>query len=223
MSYAAIKERLGIPRSTLSKWFKNSGWSNQIAIDCIRKAEDNSRIRLSVLNVVKRGRLESLRKDARQEALLDFEEIKYHPLFVAGLIAYWMHGDMKSRNRVCFSSADPQKVALFKKFLIDICNIEQFSVWISLKRGNISYLAESFWSSRLGVPKVSFGKTVLTGRAANSFVPIRDIDGSVRAQKFVMVGNNHGVCNLVVNSAYLKSKIVKWLELILQDLNAGIV
>lgn len=221
MSYSAIKAKMGIPRSTLSKWFKDERWSNNIAIECIDKSRNGGAIRFAVLNTIKRNRLDSVRKEARQDAMLDFEELKYHPLFISGVIAYWMHGDLTSRNRVCFSSSDPSKVKLFKLFLERICGIERPKVWINLRKGNLVFLAESFWTTECGLKEEYFGKTVISG---NKFRNPLDVMG----HKVGKIGNNHGVCNMVVNSAYLKNKIVKWKEMMVQELinekyNAGIV
>jgi len=236
MSYSDIKSRMGVPRSTLSKWFRDQKWSNDIATDCANRARNNGAIRFAVLNTVRQNRLGSLRKEARQDAMLDFEDLKYHPLFISGVIAYWMHGDMKSRNRVCFSSADPDKVSLFRVFLVRICGIERPKVWISLPRGNLAFLAESFWAETCGMKVDDLGKTAISGRSGgNSSNIINNIAQNSRTfgskdtfnvssmaynqrQNVGKMGNNHGVCNMVVNSAYLKNKFLKWVELLKDDL-----
>jgi hypothetical protein len=218
MSYSDIIARMAIPRSTLSKWFKDQNWSNDIAIDCADSARNSGAIRFAVLNTVRRGRLDSLRKQARQDALLDFDDLKYHPLFLAGVVSYWMHGDMKSKNRVCFSSSDPDKVNLFKSFLDKICGIQKPKVWLNLKRGNLTFLAESFWAEKCGLGEGDFGKTMISGIFDGLYIGNTTISADSKRQKIGKIGNNHGVCNMVVNSAYLKNKILKWMELLKSDL-----
>ncbi len=229
LSYSLITARMSVPRSTLSKWFKDQKWSNDIAIECADRARNNGAIRLTVMNTIRRGRLDNLRKQARQDALLDFEDLRYHPLFISGLIAYWMHGDMTSRNRVSYSSADAHKVNLFKSFLDRICGIARPKVWINLKRGNLTFLAESYWAEKCGLDERDFGKTIVSGRFDANYHGNTMISSDSKRQKIGNMGNNHGVCNMVVNSAYLKNKILKWVELLKDDLknerylDAGIV
>ena len=229
MSYSDIKTRMGVPRSTLSKWFGDQKWSNDIAIECADKARNSGGIRFAVMNTIRRGRLDAVRKDARQDALLDFEDLKYHPLFVSGVTAYWMHGDMKSKNRVCFTSSDPDKVILFKLFLERICGLDKPKVWINLQRGNLAFLAESFWANKCGIIEKDLGKTVVSGRFEQITVGRSNIFASgdtssatkqnaFQRQNVGKIGNNHGVCNMVVNSAYLKNKFLKWVELLKEDL-----
>lgn len=222
MSYADIKARMGVPRSTLSKWFKGQKWSNDIATKCANRARNSGAIRLAVLNTIKRGRLENIRREARQDALLDFEEIKFHPLFIAGIISYWMHGDITSKNRVCFSSADHDKVSLFKLFLKQICGIAKPKMWINLRRGNLVYLAESYWSLKCGFSAADIGKTIISGKSGNNIQPIlvksKETFIEFKGHKLGKIGNKHGVCNMVVNSAYLKNKILKWIELMVAEM-----
>jgi hypothetical protein len=218
MSYSDIIARMAVPRSTLSKWFRDQKWSNDIATECASKARNGGAIRFAVLNTVRRGRLDSLHKQARQDALLDFEDLKYHPLFIAGMISYWMHGDMTSRNRISYSSADPDKVNLFKSFLDKVCGIQKPKVWINLKKGNLVFLAESYWAEKCGLNEADFGKTMISGGFDKLSTGNVTVSSDSKRQKIGRIGNNHGVCNMVVNSAYLKNKFLKWVELLKDDL-----
>ncbi len=211
MSYSSIKARMAIPRSTLSKWFKDEKWSNEIAVKCIDRSRNSGAIRFAVLNTLRNGRLDNLHREARQDAMLDFEDLKYHPLFIAGIMSYWMHGDITSKNRVCFFSADPFKVKLFKLFLERICGIERPKVWINLRRGNLIFLAESFWAKESGLNKEYFGKTIISGYKNQNLL-------DVKGYKTAKIGNKHGVCNIAVNSAYLKNKMLKWKEMMVDEL-----
>ncbi len=218
MSYSDIIARMSVPRSTLSKWFHDQKWSNDIAIESATRARNSGAIRFAVLNTVRKGRLDNLRKQARQDALLDFEDLKYHPLFLAGVMAYWMHGDIKSPNRVSYSSTDPDKIRLFKSFLEKICGIEKPKVWINLPRGNLTFLAESFWAEKCSMSVDDLGKTMISGGFDGFPSGNTTISTDSKRQRVIKMGNNHGVCNMVVNSAYLKNKFLKWVELLKDDL-----
>ncbi len=199
LSYTDIKSRLGIPRSTLSTWFKDQDWSNEVARNNIRKVENASQVRLAVMNTVRGVRLKNLYAEARQDAIADFEELKYHPLFVAGTIEYRAHGDMTAKNKVSFTSSDPDSVRIFVLFLQRICSIEALAVRLSLHSGADEEKLRQFWVEKCGFKYEYFRKSVL------------------RMQNKRQNPEDMGICNVIVNSAYLKSKILKWIELLTEE------
>jgi hypothetical protein len=217
LSYAEISERMSVPRSTLSTWFHDQKWSNDIAIENVKLASKAGGVRLVVMNTVRGTRLRKIYEDARQDAFTDFAEIKFHPLFLVGVMAYWSHGDKTSRARVSLSSTDPKMVRIFKLFLEKVCSVKNIRVQLVLNR---DFSAEdkirAYWMEKCGFEPSSFIKTVI-GRQKKPKKP-----GSKPY---------YGVCNLIVNSAYLKNKILKWVQLLADEIgeekylenNAGIV
>jgi hypothetical protein len=214
MSYSDIKAHMGVPKSTLSQWFHDQKWSNDIAIETAKRARNSAAIRLMVLNTVRGGRLKKVYEDARQDAFVDFSELKYHPLFIAGIMLYASHGDKTSKHRISLSSMDEKTVHIFKLFLERICSITNLRAQL--------YLSHDF--SREEEIRAHWIETCRF--QAKNF--IRTVHLKHKASK--KLGNKpyFGVCNLIVNSAYLKNKILRWVELMNEEIGeekylAGIV
>ncbi|MFA6315118.1 MAG: hypothetical protein WC648_01990 [Candidatus Paceibacterota bacterium] len=201
MSYSEIKSRLGVPLSTLSDWFHTQQWSNDIAIQSAVRARQSAAIRLVVLNTVRGGRLKKAYEDAKQDALVDYSELRYHPLFISGLMLYWAHGDKTAKSRISFSSMDPSVIKIFRNFLVNICGIQNMRVQILLK-SNFDQETEimEFWKQKCGFVDDNFLKSI---RIMNN-KPINK--------------PYFGVCNIILNSAYLKNKILRWIQLISEDI-----
>ncbi len=201
MSYSEIKARLGVAKSTLSDWFKGEKWSNEIAVQCAKKARDASAIRLVVLNTVRAGRLEKVYEEARQDAFLDFAELKYHPLFIAGVMIYRSHGEKTSPNRISVSSMDPSTIRMFRLFLDKVCGIKKIRAQL---------LLGADWSRENQI-RAEWIETC-------GFIPENFIK-SVRIKAKKPTNKPYfGVCNIIVNSAYLKNKILKWTDLLAEDI-----
>lgn len=204
MSYSDIKETMAIPRSTLSKWFRGQKWSNNIAIKNAQKAKNAAAMRFTVLNVVRGGRLKKIYADANQDAVVDFTELKYHPLFMAGVMAYWSHGDKTSKHKVSLTNMSPAVIKIFRLFLENICSVNTMRTQLFLthdfgKEDEIKL----FWVEKAGISADSFLKT---------------LHGKLIVPKKPSNKPYFGVCNLIVNSAYLKNKILKWMELLIEEI-----
>ncbi len=199
-SYSEIQNLLKVPKSTLSDWFRDEKWSNQIAIECVKRAAGASTTRLMALNKVRGEHLKELYKEAIQEAVEDYEMLKYHPLFIAGLMIYWGEGDKTSKYRVSIANTEPQMIKIFKLFLKNICGIEKEKAWILLYPDLDEIECKKYWMSKCGLKYDQFTKSmVIKGRS-----PVKKL--------------SYGVCNMGVSSAYLKNKILKWIELLAEDI-----
>lgn len=200
MSYSEIKEKLGIPRSTLSTWFKKEEWSNAISSEVAKRHARLGAMRLMVMNTVRGNRLKKLYEDARQDALADFTDLKYHPLFLSGIILYWAHGDKSSKGRFSVSSGDIGVIRVVKLFLENICCIEKYRISLIVDPKMPDSICRKYWMSKCGFKYSDFGKSI--------FVRHKKYHGKI----------HYGICNIAVSSAYLKSKIMKWIELVEEDL-----
>ena len=117
-SYNEIKAELGVPKSTLSDWFKDQKWSNDLAKNLAEKVKEQSKIRLIKLDKIRGEHLKKLYREAEIEAEAEFKKLKYHPLFIAALMIYWGEGNKLSRNRCCVANTEPLMIKIFYQFLI---------------------------------------------------------------------------------------------------------
>lgn len=211
-SYSEIIEQMKVPRSTLSAWFKNRAWSEEVANEQMRRVREGSKIRLSVLNVIRGNRLRQVYVQARQDATVDYSELKYHPLFIAGIMAYWSHGERSTRQRISFSSSDERKIRIFYLFLTEVCSCTSISVRLLINKAKIGQENEArgYWAQKIGLKPDDFGKTNFYGLGT------RSLNGSVMSKN----GPEWGICNISVSSAYLKCKILHWIELFGLDITS---
>lgn len=123
-SYKEIRNALKIPLSTLSNWFGEQEWSRKIRTRLTASSRKGSRVHMQKLNCIRGIELEKSYENARREAQDELRVLKYHPVFVAGVMLYWGEGDKASWSGVRMSNTDPQLLKLFVTFLHDICGLE---------------------------------------------------------------------------------------------------
>ena len=210
MTYSEIKAHMGVPKSTLSDWFRNEKWSNDIAIEAIRKSTNAGAMRLVVLNTVRGNRLKKVYEEAVQDAVADYHELKFHPLFISGVMIYWGEGNRVSKHRVSIANTDPGMIKIFRIFLERICGMKNIKAWMLLYPDLDEKVCKEFWTTKCGLKAEQFTKTMV-------------IQGRSKTKRL-----SYGVCNIGLSSAYLKSKILKWIELLSKEIGeetylAGIV
>lgn len=201
-SYDEIRDRLGIPKATLSDWFSKEKWSkekfNQLKVLNIEVSKN----RIIRLNKIRGENLEKVYETARREAREDFEKLKYSSLFIAGITIYWGEGDKASKNGFRISNSDPILIKVFLQFLRKACGTDEkriragLLVYPDLNKNE----CEIYWSKAIGLDKKNFTKSIV-------------IQGKHRIRKV-----SHGICTLSFSSRFLKEKMLIWMSLLGQEL-----
>lgn len=201
-SYREIKAALKIPLGTLSGWFSNEAWSEEVGEKLRSASQREGTIRLAELNQVRGEHLKRAYRDAAEEARSELGVLKYNPLFIAGLMLYWGEGNKASRHNVAFSNADPDMIRLYVAFLTQGCGIPL----VKIKAQALIYpdhdekITKAFWARYSGIPWENFTKsTRLIGRE--------------KARRL-----SWGVCMVTVSSSYFKVKMLEWLKLLPKEL-----
>jgi hypothetical protein len=201
-SYGEISRSLGINKSTLSGWFKDVDWSQDIKKQLVEKSKEISRRRLVHLNDLKKKKWSAYYIKAEREAASEFEKIKEDRLFIAGMALYWGEGDKSFKNGIVrISNIDEKMLKLFNDFLQKTCKVEKEKIraGILLYPDLDSEERLNFWSKSIRISKERFFKsTVIQGR-----------------HKTKKTGN--GVCIVSVSDKYLKKKVLTWLELFIKE------
>lgn len=201
-SYKQIKSELRIPMSTLSNWLSMHKWSQNIKKLLSEQTKKENSIRIQNLNKIRGGYLKKLYKEAEIEAIKEFKKLKYHPLFIAGLIIYWGEGDRITKYNIRISNTDPAMIKLFIDFLIKICGVPKNRIKSSLllypDLDNI--ICKEYWSKKILIPKNCFNKSIF-------------ITGKHKTKRL-----QYGVCNIVFTNAYLKRKLLIWLKLLSKEM-----
>lgn len=196
-SYNQISSLLAIPKSTLSGWFGREDWSENIKQRLIASVQEVHTIRLTELNIVRGQRLAEAYECAKSEAVQEFKILKYNPLFIAAMMLYWGEGDKRSKA-VRLTNTDAKMICLYVFFLKTVCQIPEKRI-----RVNILVYPDldietclTYWSKESGLSK-------------ENFIKCTPIVGRHKTQRL-----EHGICIVLVSSAYLKTKFLTWLELI---------
>lgn len=168
-SYTEINELLGVPKSTLS------GWLKEVQVSEAARKRLNSRMREgSLRGLLKKNKQQTIdaRKNAtniRWESSKDIQKISKRELLILGVSLYWgegykrpiiKDGVARTYHPVSLSNSDPKLVAVFLKFLREICNVEENK----LKAGLRIYQHQNaeklllFWSELTKIPKERFEK-----------------------------------------------------------------
>lgn len=195
-SYSEIAAIMNIPRSTLSNWFSNKVWSQEIERRLREKHAPESTARIVALNTIRGTQLKDIYAQARREALEELEVLKYDPFFITGIMLYWGEGDKVTRSHVRMTNTDPEMMRLYVAFLKRSCGLPERKIRTSLllypDLDDEECLA--FWSDYIGVPRENFTKSVrIQGRHKTKRVP-------------------HGICIVNVSSTYFKQKMLVWMQ-----------
>lgn len=201
-SYNEILAALKIPKATLSDWFSKENWSNDIRKKLTDAAYEVHTIRIRELDRIRGLHLKKAYAEAEREAIEEFAELKYNPLFIAGIMLYWGEGDKLTKYEVRLSNTDPGLIRLFVIFLDKICQIPTEKI-----RLNVLIYPDldpdeciRYWSAQSGLSTGHFTKCIT-------------IHGRHKTRRL-----SHGVCMAHVSSTYFKVKVSKWLELLPKEL-----
>lgn len=206
-----IQSALGVAKSTLSYWFKNSPDSQILKKKLILKSRKKARRQIQLMAAANRRRWKETRIQWRKTAAIEYQKMKLQALFCIGLALYWGEGDKKLENGIVrLGNTDDRLLRLFILFLKGCCNVPltKLRVWLLLYPDSNEKTCQKFWTKKLGVQPQQFMKSQ---RVARRGVPRKLI--------------NYGVCYVYVCSRELKEKITHWIQLANDEntLQAGIV
>jgi hypothetical protein len=158
LSIKEIERQLNVARSSVSAWVRDVELEPAARARLVKR----TRIGPQVAAVKKAERARRIRSwyqdDGRALACIE------GPAYAAGCMLYWAEGS-KLRNDVQISNADPELVVHFVKFLrlyFDVARDRmrlQLHLFADHEAQQVE--VESFWLTRLGLPRSSLTKTQL--------------------------------------------------------------
>jgi hypothetical protein len=201
-SYSELQALLGIPKSTLSNWLRDTDWSVKMKEQLTRQNNQHHSVRLKQLDAIRGKRLSQVYAQGKLEAGEEFEHFKYHPLFLISMGIYWGEGNKASNHNIVVGNTDPLMINIFVKFLKEICGVPTLKIraYVLLYPDLDPVACKKFWIKNSGLSEENFNKSVV-------------IKGRHKIRKV-----QYGVCNITVSSRYLKEKVLEWLRLLGQDL-----
>ncbi len=199
-SYTIIKEKLDIPKSTLSNWLARIPFTpNREVIDKIGSAKLKSALHKHALKFA------SIEK-ASHHGQKDVGLLSPRDLFILGIGLYAGEGE-KTYENVRIVNSDPNVIRLAMRWFYDACEVklENIKPSIHLYPDNDIQESLSFWSKTTGVPISEFGKTVIDIRKNKSRLKRRKLPhGTLRLSV-----RSRGMSHLGV---YLHRRIMAWIE-----------
>lgn len=117
-------------------------------------------------------------------------------LFGLGLGIYWGEGEKASEHRVRVANTDPALLRMYRKFLLEICQLEEKRLSYSIICFNDSNPEEAklYWAKELTINPNKFGKIVQIAPQGK---------GTYKRK------SQYGVCTLTVGSITLKIWLLK--------------
>ncbi len=202
-TYGEIAKIVGLSKSTISNWFAKKAFSKRIKKENETRASRENVKRVSLVNKARNTQRSIQYKEAIRSAETEFKHYKHSPLFIAGLMLYLGSGDMQDSSRIRLTTNNSELHRIFITFLKDFCGVENtnISFWILLYGGVPKAEAVKRWSKKIKLPTSQFGKTQ-----------------SVASQKSKMKRLHYGTGNTIIGNTVLKKKLIRWIELIAQEL-----
>ena len=180
---------------------KNMRTDNQQAF-LLRKDKTHEPVRLVGLGKIRGQNLKEAYIQAENEAREEYNRLKYNPLFISGLSIYWGEGEKASTHKVFIANTDPKMIKLFSRFLKDICGLIEQKAWILSYPDLDEGKCKAYWIQNAGLEQGYFTKTMV-------------IKGKSESKRL-----SYGVCNIGVSGAYLKRKVMVWIELLSKDVTS---
>ncbi|MCR4333793.1 MAG: hypothetical protein NUV60_02155 [Patescibacteria group bacterium] len=201
-SYNEIYAALKIPKATLSDWFSKIDWSNDIAKKLAIAVQKQHTIRLVELDKIRGTHLKRAYNEARDEANEELKELKYNPLFIAGLMLYWGEGDKLTKYSTAITNTDPNLIRLYVSFLKNACRVpeKKIKAHVLIYPDLNEEDCRKYWAHESGINLSNFTKsTTILGRHKTRRI-------------------KYGVCIIGISSTYFKVKVLEWLKLLPREL-----
>ncbi len=169
LSYTEIQRQLGIPKSTLSGWFKGVILSETARMRLAMRTRSGSQV-LIQRNKMQTHVAERRAKETRARGRAAIHALDTYDLLLVGAALYWAEGykrpkvvDGKPRTHhtVRFVNSDSGMVAIFMRFLRENLGIPEYKIRISMRLyPHINErAARLFWSRIANVKEDRFFKT----------------------------------------------------------------
>ena len=205
LSYGEIRNKISVPKSTLSSWLKN------IAL----KPKDRKRLYAKVSKYLAQGpysqkerrarEVENILKEAKDEIDLP---LSLETTRMMGAMLYWAEG-RKKNGGLELTNSDPLLIYFFVKWLEEIFSMPasglrmRLNIYSQQNEGQL----KKFWSKLTGIPLSNFGKSFV--KPPNKFFKKNNLYyGTARVE--VPKGGNK------------KHRIHGWIQKALQDLHPNI-
>lgn len=201
-TYSEIAKIVGVSKSTLSNWFAGKAFSKKVRQDNeVRARRDNIK-RIGILNKYRTLERQKRYQEAIKSAEVEYKHYKSSPLFIASLMLYASDGADGTNYLIRLTNSKPESHRIFIKFAVEFLGVKHEDVrfWLLLYPDLSVNECKKVWSKTIKLPESQFYKTQVI---------------QVKNRKSAL---HNGVGNTIIGNAYLKRKLMRWIELASKEL-----
>jgi transcriptional regulator with XRE-family HTH domain len=204
-TYSEIAKVCNISRSTVRNWLKNEIFSQEISVRNVKKAINDNKKRLLVINKARKTERNRQITEILHTTDIEYKHFRHNPLFIAGLSIYLSEGDLGDKYHIRLSSTRPELQSIFIKFLMDFMGIDKYTIriWLLLYPTMDEVECMKYWIKKTGLTAAQFHK--------NQFI-------RYRGEKSV---SHNGVANILIGNTIKKRKLLKWLLTLQRDIKSN--
>jgi len=197
-SYSEIKNRLGVPKSTLSYWLRDYPLSDERIYELRKAGWSKGEASREKYRNTMRKKKDVKRCVVYEQEKMNLSNLSQDALYTAGLMLYSAEGGKKDPYRITLANTDSDIILFFIKWLDMFLDIRASQLRFQLhlyENMNIDK-EEKFWSSTLkGIKKNQFYKTQVRILKKGSFT----YEGT----------KGHGTCSIFVSNVDKKMKLME--------------
>lgn len=211
-SYELIRQKTGVSKSTLSDWLKRLPYKPNAEV-----LERMKRGQIKSSGTLRRLRLERI-KEARRIAKQELGQVSKRDLMLLGIGLYIGEGSKDDRGSVSFANSDPKVVKLMVNWFTKVVGVEIRNFYIRVHTYPDNDIKETleFWSKATSIPINQFGKTYIDRRKDKLIKNKNKLPYGTAHIRIRAFGKKEFGTNLL-------QKIVGWIELTEDQIQAGIV
>ncbi|MGI8634623.1 MAG: hypothetical protein ACR2KZ_04395 [Segetibacter sp.] len=158
-SYNLIHQKLGVSKSTMSYWFKNSHFvPNQQVLDRIRNGP-------ALIGIERHNKRVKEINDLKKEGIKELGKLSKRDLWLIGIGLYIGEGS-KTIEAIRVVNSDPKVIRLAVRWLKDICKLSTDNITIALHiyPDNSEEKCIKYWQQITDLPRKNFRKTQVDRR-----------------------------------------------------------
>jgi hypothetical protein len=160
-SYNYINKTLGVPKSTLSGWFKGLDFSIKVKQQLIDEAKKKWAANITLYNKNRAAIILKEEKEIQEEESKKITEISDRELWLLGTALYWAEGSKSDRWKVKFTNSDPCMIEFMMAYFRRICKVDnsKFRLLAQIHPNISEKKAKKYWHYITGIPYFQFYKT----------------------------------------------------------------
>jgi hypothetical protein len=207
-TYNDIHRRLGIPKSTLSLWFRDLRLSRAARKQLMTQNQQRWAESIIRYNKWRAKQAQDQSASAKDRAAKEIGSLTARELMLVGAALYWAEGGKFDRWRLHFCNSDPDMITLALRFFRVTCRVhpEKLIARIHLHPHVSEQRAKRFWSRVSGIPLDQFQRSQrVLSRSSRGKRPMRRLP--------------YGTLHITVQDAVTRNRVMGWIAGLQQSSN----